>query len=88
MRIVTLCIGTATDILHHVRLNIGGAAQAGTQLHVVVIDPDLHLEVCDFFLGSGAGRLTGVRDLRDRAFELALAVGVDRDDALSARPSR
>ena len=44
----------------------------------------LHLEVRHFFLGAGARGLTGVCDLYHGAEELALAIGVDRDQRLVA----
>src|SRR5207245_10005656 len=38
---------------------------------------DFNFEIGDFFLRATAGRLSGVPNLRHRAFEFAVAVGVD-----------
>ena len=57
---------------------------ARPQRHVVVFDSNLHLEVGDFFLRAGAGRLPGVRDLLNSSVEFPIAISVDLDFGLVA----
>src|ERR1700756_5668584 len=49
------------------------------QRHIVVVDANFYLEIRHFLLRTGPGCFSGVRDLLNHTFELAVAVSVDFD---------
>ena len=84
VRMVTLCIGTATTSFTMLVWMSAVQLRPGRRRTSWFVEADLHLEIGHFLLRAGAGRLAGVGDLLDRAVEFPVAVGVDRDVRLIA----